>query len=211
MITTTVLTRRALEGPAVLKTRQVRALLAAPDRRTRMGRRDAALLAVLALGAVRVGEACRLTIDSVEAATGGRVRVTVRNSKQRAGASPTYRLITIPPSGAAMIKTYIDHDHPRFWLFGGNRNEALTTRSARRIVTCYLREIGRGDLHCHSLRHSCLSILVRETGSIYMAQKMAGHKDPRTTSQFYARYDVSDSDRCADALTGALSRRGRSR
>jgi len=50
-------------GIAVLKPRQMRDLLPkAPDLRRRHGYRDAALLSILPLGGLRIGEARRLTL-----------------------------------------------------------------------------------------------------------------------------------------------------
>jgi len=201
----------ALEGPAVLKPRQVRALLAVPDKRTRHGRRDSALLAVLALGGLRIGEACRTTIDALEFACEGRVRLTVRTSKRRAGAPPRYRTITLPAAAGKLLRDYVDHTEPRFWLFPGRRNEPLGTRQARRIVKSYLIAVGAGQYRVHDLRHTFASIVVRETRSIFVAQKLLGHEDPRTTAKAYARFDVSDADAAADAVTTALARRGRRR
>jgi integrase/recombinase XerC len=115
--------------------------------------------------------------------------------------------VTLPAQGARLLREYIERSDLRFWLFPGRRNEPLGTRQARRIVTVYLRQIGRGDLHTHSLRHTFGSMVVRETRSIYTAQKLLGHSDPRVTSQYYAAFDVSDADAAADAVAAALARR----
>jgi integrase len=52
-------------------------------------------------------------------------------------------------------------------------------------------------------------MVVRETRSIFTAQKLLGHSDPRVTSTYYAAFDVSDADAAAQALSEALVRRGR--
>jgi integrase len=198
---------RAPQGPAILRPREVRELLRLPDLRTRLGRRDAALLAVLALGGLRVGEACRTTIDALEGLQGGRLRITVRTSKGRAGSPPRYRTVTLAPVAATLVRTYLDRRTPMFWMFPGRRNEHLSTSAARRAVTRYLRELNRADLHTHSLRHSFGSMVVRATSNIWVAQKLLGHSSPAVTSRYYAAFDTSDSDAASDALAAAVNPR----
>jgi len=197
------------QGPAVLRPREVRALLRAPDRRARRGRRDSALLAALVGSGARVGELVRLTRDQVEHGPGGRVRLMLRTSKGRNGTPPRFRTVTLPAPMARLLREYVAREEPRWWLFEGRRNEALSVRQAQKIVMRWLREIGRGDLRVHSLRHSFGAMVTRETRSIFVAQKLLGHADPRTTARYYAAFEVSDADAAADAVAEALSRRGR--
>ena len=60
-------------GPAILQPDDLRALLAAPDGRTRVGRKHAAILAVLVGGGLRLSEARTLRGENVEH-DAGRVR-----------------------------------------------------------------------------------------------------------------------------------------
>lgn len=209
MITDTRTHTAISQGPAILRPRQIRALLQAPDLRRRRGRRDVAILAVLAGGGLRVGEAARLTVDSVETGPNGRLRLTLRTGKQRAGTPARWRTVTLPRQAAKLVAKYIDHQQPRYWLFAGLRNEHLCVRQVQKVAARYLREIGRADLHPHSLRHSYGAMVTRETKSIYIAQKMLGHSDPRTTARYYTAFEVSDADEAADAISAALVRRGR--
>lgn len=191
-------------GPLVLRPRQVRQLIAAPDKRTRKGRRDAALLAVLVGAGLRVGEAVRLTVGNVEHGAGGRLRLTFRTSKRRA---EHWRTVTLPTWAARLVSGWLDYSEPRLWLFTGWRGEHLSVRGAEKIVRRYLVAIGRGDLRTHSLRHTFGSMVTRETRSLFVAQKLLGHADPRTTSRYYSAFEVSDADAAAEALTEAMTRR----
>ena len=186
-------------GPAILRPRDVKALLAAPDRRKAKGRRDAALLAVLLGSGARIGEAVRLTVENVEFAS-GRCRLTLRKSKQRSGSPAKWRCVTLPTLASRLLWDWIDYARPRLFVFEGPRHEAISTRQGRRIVTRYLRQVGRTDLHCHSLRHTVGAQIVRATGSIYSAQRVLGHSSPATTSAYYACFDTRDADQVADAL-----------
>lgn len=47
------------------------------------------------------------------------------------------------------------------------------------------------DLHLHDLRHTALTRLVRATGDIQLAQRLAGHKDISTTAR-YSHVTVDD-------------------
>src|SRR3954453_13824128 len=80
-------------GPPVLGTEQVQALLGAPDGRTRKGKRNKALLAVLVGGGLRVGEATRLTVANVQQTGAGRVRLTFQTAKAR---DVCYLTVTLP-------------------------------------------------------------------------------------------------------------------
>jgi len=197
MVSTTA--TRTLSGPSVLKPRQVKALLAAPDKRTRRGRRDAALIAVLGCGGLRLGECCRLLVENVELAQ--RVRLTTRTAKSR---GLRFRTVSLPGIAARLLRDHLAHSEPRFWVFPGRRNEALSTRQAGRIVTSYLRKIGRGDLRPHSLRHGVGAMVTRATGSIYVTQRVLGHSDPATTARYYAGWSTEDSDKAADAIEEAM-------
>ena len=200
----------ALEGPAVLKPRQVRDLLDASDCRTRLGKRDSALAAVLANG-LRIGEAVHLVRDNIDLAPNGVVRLTVKTSKTRAGTPARWRTVTMFPQSARRICAYIWDADPRWWVFSGRHGEPLGTRQARRIIKGLLNSVGAGQYRVHDLRHTYASIVVRETRSIFVAQKLLGHSDPRITSRAYAQWDTTDSDNAALAVAGALTRRDRGR
>ena len=89
----TVLDALLISGPPVLRTEQVHALLDLPDCRTRKGKRDKALLAVLAGGGLRVGEASRLAVANVQQTRDGRLRLTFQTAKAR---EVRYRTVTLP-------------------------------------------------------------------------------------------------------------------
>ena len=189
---------RTLSGPSVLRPKQVLALLRAPDKRSRLGRRDAALLACLATGGLRLGEATRLTVEAVE--LGKRVRITTRTLKTHGQRS---RTVTLPNPAAKLLRDWLAYSQPRYWVFPGRRNEALTTRQAGRIVRGYLREIGCGWARPHSLRHTVGAIVTRQAG-LWVAANVLGHTSVDTTKRFYSQYCVADADKAADKLEEAM-------
>lgn len=186
-----------ISGPPVLRTEQVHALLGAPDCRTYKGKRDKALLAILVGGGLRVGEATRLAVANVQETRGGRLRLTFQTAKAR---EVRYRTVTLPCWAAEPVKRWLAYERPTGWLFTGQLGQHLSVSGAQKFVNRYLDQVGRGDLHVHSLRHTYGSLVVRETRSIYTAQQLLGHTDPRVTSRYYAAFETSDADAAADAL-----------
>lgn len=187
----------ALQGPLVLRAREIRALLATPDKRTRGGRRDAALLALLACCGLRATECRRLTLDNIE--WGKPSRLLIRGLK-----GGRERTVTLPRQAERTLKAWLDVGKPRLYVFPGRWGDALSLRETQRIVKDALKAIGRGDLRVHSLRHTALSIIVKQTGSIYMAQRVAGHANPQTTARFYLSWDTTQADAAALAVENAL-------
>jgi integrase len=203
-MTTTTISTSIISGPRVLRPHETRRLLKLPDKRSRKGRRDAALLAVLATGGLRVGEAVRLTVGNVELVSGGRVALRFRTSKRR---REEYRSVVLPPHASKLLSDWLVFAEPRLWLFSGHRGEHLSVDGAQKIVVKYLRLLGRGDLRTHGLRHSFASQIVRETGSIFVAAKLLGHASIETTSRYYASFSLDDALRASEALHEALKRR----
>ena len=209
---TTATAVRTLSGPQVLRAKQLKALLAAPDKRTRRGRRDSALLAVLGCGGLRLGECCRLLVENVEMSgdtpqsprqrglAPSRVRLTTRTAKSR---GLRFRTITLPGPAARLLRDHLSHSEPRLFVFEGRRHEALSTRQAGRIVKGYLRQIGCGWAHPHTLRHSYATILIHQSHDIWLTQKQLGHASV-TTTNIYAHADPSDADRAATAIEEAM-------
>ena len=112
-----------ISGPPVLRTEQVHALLAAPDCRTRKGRRDKALLAVLAGGGLRVGEATRLAVANVLQTRDGRLRLTFQTAKAR---EVRYRTVTLPCWAAEPVNRWLAYERPTGWLFTGQLGQHLS-------------------------------------------------------------------------------------
>jgi integrase/recombinase XerD len=186
-----------ISGPRVLRTEQVKALVGAPDCRKAKGKRDKALLAVLVGGGLRVGETVRLTTANVLQTRADRLRLTFRTAKAK---DVRFRTVTLPQWAAKPVSDWLTYNRPDTWLFRGQCGHHLSVAGAEKIVNRYLELVGRGDLHTHSLRHTYGSMVTRETKSIFVAQKLLGHADPRTTARYYSAFEVSDADDAADAL-----------
>jgi integrase len=157
---------------------------------------------VLVGGGLRVGEATRLTVANLQQTRGGRLRLTFQTSKSR---DVRYRTVTLPCWAAEPVERWLAYERPSTWLFAGQLGQHLSVAGAEKVVNRYLALVGRGDLHTHSLRHTYGSMVTRETRSIFVAQKLLGHADPRTTARYYSAFEVSDADDAADALASITS------
>ena len=197
---------RTEDSLPVLTVRQQRALLRLPDRRTRLGRRDAALLAILLGGGLRVGEAVRLRVQDVEHGPNRSLLLTVKTLKRRDGHR---RCIALMSPFVSPLRRYLTTATPRFWLFDGRSGEHLSVRAAQDAVTRYVHQV-RTDLRVHDLRHVALTTLLRASGGdVWLAAHMAGHTDTRQVMRVYGHHLVKDSLRAAEYMAAALATRTR--
>lgn len=192
-----------LEGPPVLDPKGLRALLAAPDKRTRLGKRDAALIAILGLGGLRAGECASIKVCDLQNGDQGVLRIRLKTLKRR----NHWRVVSLPLVGSRAVRRWFHVRKPKQgpWLFPGAKGNALTTRAIEKLLARYFDSIGRPDLHLHSLRHSALSLLMRATGDLYRVQRMAGHASPTTTAQAYLSWSTREADENAAAMAVAIS------
>lgn len=162
------------------------------------GRRDAAVLAVLAGGGLRRAEAAALTVGDWDARTR---RLTVRHAKnrvQRVVPLPMWAadlidvwMISVPASGPLLVEV------DRWRKIGGH----LSGHALNSII-CRLAETARIDpVTCHGLRRYALSSLLR-VSDVGMVQRMAGHSDVSTTIRCY---DARSLDELDDAVTKRTS------
>jgi len=165
--------------PDVLTIEEVERLLAAPDRRTRQGLRDSALLDVAYATGLRVSElvgirAGHITWDP------GFLRTTGKGRKQR--------LVPIGEGALATLRSWCEvlaagrQLGPRAALFPSNRGTAMTRERAWQLVTGYARAAGiRKTISPHTLRHAFASHLVARGADLRAVQEMLGHSDIGTT------------------------------
>lgn len=177
----------------VLTPAQMRALQRLPDGRSKKGRRDACVLALLAHG-LRAGEVARLRVEHVLVGSPLRLRFA-------SGKTGRVRTVTLTPSGARAVRKYIEAANPRAFLFP-YRDGFIATRTIQRLVKSYGERIGVSDAHPHMLRHSTATTLVHSTNDLWKTAAYLGHT-VQTCARFYAGYLTRDADECADALASA--------
>ncbi len=189
-------------APRALTVEQTRRLLRAAERAalagTAGGVRDRAVVTLLLFTGLRIGELAALDLGDV-AVSARKGLVTVRRGK-----GDRYRQVPLNTNARDALDAWVSRrstlpssDNPALLL--SLKGQRLSTRaidlSVRRLA-----HVADIEASAHTLRHTCLTRLVRAGNDIVLVAELAGHARLETTR----RYSLpSDADRQAamDALT----------
>ena len=175
----------------VLDEASINSLLNAPDLRTRRGRRDKALMSVMAYGGLRIAEACSLKYSDIQYRD-EYIRLTF------SGKGNKTRTVTLPPQAVSALESHLKGVQAGY-IFPG-RDGPLKPRMARDIVEQHARTAGLPDwVHPHTLRHSYATFLMRKTGDLFLVSRVLGHSNTVTTDKYYLSFDASYADKAAEA------------
>jgi site-specific recombinase XerD len=172
---------RALDGD------QVAALLACCDPRTRTGRRDLAILTLLARLGLRAGEVAALRLDDIDWRRG---EITVRGKGNRHDRLP------LPADAGQRIVAYLQDGRPgtaqgrTVFVRAQAPYRALTSNAVTTVVACAGQRAGLGVIGAHRLRHSAATAMLRSGGSLTEIGQTLRHARPLTTA-IYAKVDVA--------------------
>lgn len=186
---------------------EAEALLEAPDRSARTGRRDHALLVLAAQTGLRVSELTSLRRQDLELGTCA--RITCRGKGRKARSTPLTR------QTVKVIKAWLQEipGRPDTPLFPGPAGAPLSRDAIRRLVT---RHALTAAEHCpslrakhvtpHTLRHSCAMSLLQAGVDLSTIALWLGHEQI-TTVQIYLHADLALKER-ALARTSTPAIRG---
>jgi len=175
---------RGASLPRAIAPEQVRRLLAACDRRTGAGRRDFAVLVLLARLGLRSGEVAALGLADVDWRAG---EILIRGKADRQEKLP------LPPDVGAALAGYLQRGRPR-------RHEAslflqvrapyapLRPPAVRAIVARAAHRAGLPGVAAHRLRHSVATGMLREGASLSEIAAVLRHRNLATTA-IYAKVD----------------------
>jgi len=165
--------------PHSLQPSEVEALLAAPDRKTPDGLRDAAMLELLYATGLRVSELIRVKIDELELEAGF-LRTFGKGSKER--------IVPFGDAARKAIAAYMERGRPHFnlrndeHLFLTNRSRPMSRQTFWMKIVRYARQAGiRSHISPHVLRHSFATHLLENGADLRSVQLMLGHSDISTT------------------------------
>jgi len=165
--------------PKSLQPSEVEALLAAPDRKTPDGLRDAAMLELLYATGLRVSELIHVKVEHLEL-DAGFLRTFGKGSKER--------IVPFGDSARKAIAAYADQGRPAFdrrndpHLFLTNRSRPMSRQSFWMKIVKYARQAGiRSHISPHVLRHSFATHLLENGADLRSVQLMLGHSDISTT------------------------------
>lgn len=175
--------------PKFLPAGDVERLLECCDRKTSVGRRNHAILLLLARLGVRAGEVVGLNLDDIDWSTG---LITIRGK----GGKPAQ--LPLPPDVGEALSAYLRLDRPlsatrsvfirhRAPLVGFGNSSTISS-----IVMRALKHAGVESAHtgAHVLRHSLATSLLRQGGSLDEIGELLRHQSPNTTA-IYAKVDIA--------------------
>jgi len=171
--------------PRALEPEQLDALLGSCDRRSRTGRRDYAILVMLARLGVRAGEIAALRLEDVDWRAGEFVIVGKGRRSER---------LPLPADVGEAIVDYLREGRPATaqdrCLFVRVRapHHGLTTGGVTQVVVSAARRAGLGQIHAHRLRHTAATGMLRAGASLEEIGQVLRHRQALTTA-IYAKVD----------------------
>ncbi len=175
--------------PKHLSPDQVRQVLRHCDRDTALGRRDYAILILLARLGLRAGEVVRLNLEDMDWEN---ARITV------CGKGEKWAQLPLPADVARAIALYLRRDRPRctsrrvfirnYAPIGGfNSAVAIASIVGRALTRAGVASTRKG---AHLLRHSLATDMLRKGASLDEIGEILRHKSPDTTA-IYAKVDLN--------------------
>jgi integrase/recombinase XerD len=174
------LTRRIRPG-------DVAAILASCDRSTHAGRRDYAILMLLARLGLRAGEAAAARAGGIDWRSG---EILVRGKGGRDERLP------LPPDVGAAIADYCRHARPRpaasgmLFLHARAPYGPLSSSAVAHVVVRACRRAGLAPASAHQLRHAAATAMRRAGAPLSEISQLLRHQHEGTTS----RYGTIDPD-----------------
>jgi len=175
--------------PRFLPAATVERILERCDRKTSVGRRNHAILLLLARLGVRAGEVVGLNLDDIDWSTG---QITIRGKGGKSAQLP------LAADVGAALAAYLRHDRPqsatrsvflrhRAPLVGFGNSSTISS-----LVRRALKHAGVESVHtgAHVLRHSLATSLLQQGGSLDEIGELLRHQSPNTTT-IYAKVDVT--------------------
>ena len=174
--------------PNVLTRQEVLALIDAPDTRTKLGRRDHAMLELMSASGLRVSELVHLRPLDIDLQSGV-VRVFGKGRKER--------LVPMHARAVAVMDDYLRSVRPEFMpqesvVFLNRSGMGLTRQAVWKLIRRYALEarIGR-DISPHTMRHTFATHLLEGGADLRTVQMLLGHSDLAATELYtHVRSDL---------------------
>jgi len=173
--------------PRYITAEEVIRVLGSCDRHTATGRRDYALLLLLARLGLRAGEIVAMQLDDIDWRSG---EILVR------GKGLLYDRMPLPVDVGQALAVYLRHDRPS----SKTRRVFVCRKAPQRgfsgpstVSTIVRRALDRAGLHpgfkgAHLLRHSLATSMIRSGASMSEIGEILRHRSPSTT-EIYAKLD----------------------
>ena len=174
--------RHEQNGLSYLNLDEIKALLAAPDRDSWLGRRDHALLLLTILTGVRVTELVTLRNGDVSLATGAHIKIFGKGRKRR--------IATLTPETIAVLRPWLTEreGQPEDPLFPTRQGRPLTRSGVRQLLAKHLTtaaadcpSLKTKNVSPHTLRHTNAMLLRAGNVDIATIALWLGHESIKTT------------------------------
>ena len=183
----TVANWRLSTVPKYLTAEEVQRLLKTCDRRTATGRRDYAILLLLARLGLRAGEVVALRLEDINWRAG---EILVR------GKGLVHDRMPLPPDVGEALASYLRRSRPACptrRVFVRIRAPHLGFAGPSVVTSIVYRTLGRAELNpafkgAHLLRHSLATSTLRAGATMGEIGEVLRHRDPSTT-EIYAKVD----------------------
>jgi site-specific recombinase XerD len=175
--------------PRFLPAADVERVLECCDLETSVGRRNYAILLLLARLGVRAGEVVGLNLDDIDWGVG---QIVIRGKGGKSAPLP------LAADVGASLAAYLRHDRPRSAsrrVFIRHRAPLIglgNSSTVSSLVARALKHAGVESAHsgAHVFRHSLATSLLRQGGSLDEIGELLRHQSPNTTA-IYAKVDVT--------------------
>jgi site-specific recombinase XerD len=179
---------RLSELPRFLEAKQVERVLRSCDQRTKVGKRDHAILLLLARLGLRAGEVAHLTLDDIDWRAG---QLLIRGKGSRVDRLP------LPQDAGQALAAYLQKGRPNcssrhIFIQRNAPHEPLAGPSSiSNVVRAALARAQIRSRHqgAHLLRHSLATTMLRNGASIVQIGQVLRHQLPQTT-EIYAKVDL---------------------
>jgi integrase/recombinase XerD len=167
--------------PQGLEPAQVQALLASCDREAADGRRDLAMLTLLARMGLRAGEVAGLRLDDIDWRRG---EITIAGKGNRRDRLP------LPADAGEVVAAYLRDGRPATALDRSvfirvkAPHRGLTPGGVTQAVAAAARRAGLGTIYAHRLRHSAATAMLASGGSLAEIGQVLRHRRPHTTAAY---------------------------
>lgn len=153
---------------------------------SKLGIRDAALIAILRGAGLRRGEAVKLKVKDFNPETGGLEISLAKGGKNR--------LVYLPLSAITYVENWLDIRSRRPGALlcpmrkgGVIEYRAMSSQALLKVVQKRAEEAGVESFSPHDFRRTFCSDLLDAGVDIVTVQKLAGHADPNTTAKYDRR------------------------
>ena len=175
--------------PRAIPPDQVKLLLTSIDRKTAVGRRDYAILLILARLGLRAGEIKTLTLEDLDWQEG---LITVRGKAGR------YSQLPLPADVGEAIADYLRHGRPTAssrCVFLRARAPSAGFQSQSGIGSMVRHALARAGIDAlrtgaHQFRHALACQMLQQEASLSEIGELLRHRSPQTTA-IYAKVDLA--------------------